>query len=151
MSIYVVYNENGIPVGCTDDKEILEDYMIKLMASNTSKKYYYKKIKCNKIKDISKYDDLFLVRIENTYIPARYFEYMEIENTFTVEETRYLKDILIKNLELRDMDAKERKVIEKAISVVEKWYNEDKEYTPDIDMLNSAEDLYRPYIEGWGE
>lgn len=146
MNAYIIYDEQQRVVAYTDDKEILEKYLFNI-EKTTHKKYSFKKIKYKHIKNISEYDDLYLIRYGDTYIPNKYYKYMELCDT--KEETRQVIDYLIRQLEQRELRDKKRKLVEKMILLIEKWYEEEKEYTPTNEELQNIEDHYKPYIEKW--
>ena len=147
MNVYIIYNDKNDIVAYTDDKEILDIYLRNIQYF-TKKDYTYKKIKYKNIENKSEYDDLYLVRLGDTYVPKKYLLYAEIASE-SVNELRYAKDILMKNLELRDMSKKDRKLIEKVLLLLEDWYTDDKLYTSSEDELSKLEDHYQPYVEGW--
>ena len=147
MNAYIIYNENNKVVAYTDDKEILETYLFNINKC-TGKQYSFKKVKYKRIKDNEDYDDLYLVRFNDTYIPSKFYKYMELEDS---NEGRRVVDYLMKNLEIRELSEKKRKLVEKMILLVEKWHTEDKEYTPDNEELEKLEDHYQPYLEKWYE
>lgn len=112
------------------------------------------KIKNKKIKKITDYDDLYLVRYGDCYIQSGYLEYMDITTGQYIYDNTYCKDVLMRILELYDLSNSEIKNIKKTIKLIDKILKEDSEYTPLFSDLEKMKLDYEPYMynkEIWNE
>lgn len=147
MNVYIIYNEDNKVIAYTDDKEVLESYLFNINKIH-NKNYSFKKIKLKNIKNKEIYDDLYLIKYNDTYIPQKYYQYIELVDS---KETKECIEYLMKELSIRDnLGKKKRKIIEKMIMLLEEWYEEDMEYTPDDKELEILEDHYKPYLDEIG-
>lgn len=128
-----------------DEYEVVKKYC------DAIKKCHNKELKIGKIKkkilkNISDFDDLYLVRYGGTYIQSGYLEYMDIERGPYIYDNRYCKDILLRILELYDLSNSEIKNVKKTIKLIDKIMKNDSDYTPLISELEEMKMEYEPYI-----
>lgn len=137
-----------------------------LIAFHDSKKVVNKYIadvyKCHKIhlelgriKEASEWklknkDDLYLVRVNDTYVQSGYLIYIQISSQQLVEDEEFAKDILYKMLEADRLTDKQARKIYNAIKVIEDVLYEDRNYIPTLNQLKTMKLDYDPYIYSSG-
>lgn len=107
------------------------------------------KIKNKKAKNDPDFDDLYLVRYQDTYIQSGYIEYLSLNDNQTMYDNMYALDVLLRFLDTdQSLTKKERKHIECVVSFLFNVLKEDKRYTPSLKDLKGLEEYYSSYING---
>lgn len=147
--MYCAINKNGDIVGYNEDYDVVYDYIHNLNKSKEDDDCNLKivKIKNKKFNKIPGLDDLYLVRYKSTYIQSGYILYLQLVSGEIAEDNVYVKDILLRVLEVYDLSNKESKIICKAIKVLDKIIEDEGSYTPSLKELNIYKNEYEPYIQ----
>ena len=93
---------------------------------------------------------MYLIRYGDTYVQSGYLLFVEISQSQISEDDQYALDILYRLLETARLSDKQSKKIMKAIKVMEKLVQEDREYIPSIEQLKRMKSDYEPYIYNTG-
>lgn len=145
--MYCVLNEEKI-IAFHEEKRVVESYCesIKKYHNKTLMIAKIKKHKRKKLKNISNYYDLYLVRYGDTYVQSGYIEYLEMHSPQIEYDHLQAKDTLLRIMELEELSEKEKKAYQVVLRSLEEIIEEDRSYTPDIKELNQMKDQYLPYI-----
>ncbi len=132
-----------------DDIDVVEKY-IDNIEKNHNIRLPMGKIKKKQLKKHPEYNDLYLVRYNETYVQAGYSETLSITSDTYIHDYRYAKDILLRSLEVEDMDENERKAVKKSIMVLDRIVKSYEEYVPELSTLQSTKMDLEAYIENRG-
>jgi hypothetical protein len=134
-----------------DELEVVETYVANAMRCNQNlPELHIGKIKKKKVKNMTEYDELYLVRYCDTYVQSGYLVYLEILSDQFIYDEKLCKDVLLRILECKDITDKERKSIERTVKVVDRVLQESKEFTPSLNELKKYESDYSPYMYNKG-
>lgn len=147
--MFCVYDDDENIIAFHDSRKVVEKYIESIYNINKIQ------LKIGKIKKSSEYkldgkDDLYLVRVNDTYVQSGYLVYMELVSQQLVEDEQYAKDILLRMLEVNRLSKKNAKKIEKAIEVIDELLYEDNHYVPSLPELKRIKMDYDPYIYNCG-
>ena len=143
--MYCVLDEYGRKViAIHDDKDTCEKYC-ELIEKYHDIKLPIGKIKKKKLKKHPELDELFLVRYNETYVQSGYVDVLEISSGEILHDYKYAKEILMRILEIEEIDKSNRKAIEKSILIIDELYNENSEFVPMLSDLQSAKMDYEAY------
>lgn len=142
---------SGNAVACHESKKIILEYKNSLLRDNDDTDSMYKicKIKKNELKNHVNIHDIYLVRYGYTYVPYVYFESLDVMDSQIFQDNEFCIDILYRLLENPDLKDKSIKHIEKTISILEKYNQEAKEYTPNEDKLKTYKNMVDRYKENY--
>ena len=145
--MYCVMNDDGNIIAYHEDKEVVQTYIENLLKSNDNEELNLSlvKIKNKIIEKNRRLDDLYLVRYGSTYIQTGYLIYLQIVSDDIANENIYIKDLLLRTLEVYKLSDKEAKTLTKAVKVIEKIIKRENCYTPTIEELNRYKMLYEEY------
>ena len=147
--MYASIDVSGKIIAIHDEKNIVEEY-------NDRVYYYHKihldiiKVKKKSVKKISYLDELYLIRYGETYVQAGYLTYIQLAYGQATDDEKYAKDILLRILELNKMSNKERKVLTKAVEILDRQIYSENQYTPSLSELKRLKSEYDPYIYNYG-
>ena len=98
------------------------------------------KIKKKKIKDSRMYEDLYLVRYNDTYVQAGYVDVLKLMSDDFIYDYKYTTDILMRILEVsgNEISNGEKKAVRKVILMLDRLIKEDEEFVPQLNTLQSA-------------
>lgn len=94
--------------------------------------------------------DLYLVRYADTYVQAGYLLYIQLLSDQVDYDHEYVRDILLRILEITTLSKKEKKHLEKSVEIIDKMLANEKRYTPTIQDLKSIKTDYDPYFYNAG-
>lgn len=141
MKVYTVVNDAGDILAWHEDVNVVENYI--------SKVYKTSKVSLNVNKErvdvVNKLDDLYLARYGNTYIQIGYICYLSNLTENVIEDNRYARDIILRELERCDLTKKEKKTLSKAADILDRLVYEDSSYTPCLTELQRIKEEYDPY------
>ena len=133
-----------------DEKSVVKKY-IRRIRDSSGKRLHYVKIKRKKAEKIKNYLDLYLVRYGETYIQSGYVEAMETADPQVVYDHRYARDVIMRILEVSDMlTNNDVKVLGKAIKIIDRLIDDEKDYTPSLEDLERMQDQYEKYKREFG-
>lgn len=145
--MWCVYDSDENIIAFHDSKKVVEKYVDSVFSIHNIL------LEIGKIKKDSEYklqnnDELYLVRYNDTYVQEGYLLYLQIVSDCRcgVEDEEFTRDILFRLLEMNRLNNKEKKVIEKAIKVIDSLLAEDEKFIPTLDQLKSLKLDYDPYI-----
>ena len=98
------------------------------------------KIKKKKIKDSSMYEDLYLVRYNDSYVQAGYVDVLKLMSEDFAYDYKYTIEILMRVLELcgDDITKGEKKAIQKTIYALNRLIKDDADFVPELATLQTA-------------
>ena len=107
-------------------------------------------VKIPKSTKIHEYDDLYLVRYGDSYIQLKYYEVAQEQDEELLYDLNITKDVLLRTLEFTE-DKKERKNIEKTLSVIERQISRIKSESADPNTLEHLYQLKMSYMNAMYE
>lgn len=152
--MYAAMNSNGEPIAFHKKLSVLSEYVDNVRSYHDGEvKLRIAKIKNKKVKGLKDFDDLYLVRIGDTFIQNKFYNYMRFvsdEPLYDLQRTiSTLEDILtIKNDELSSKDIKH---IKKSIKIVKAVLEKDKKYTPTYQEMEELKTNYDSFTDEFGE
>lgn len=98
------------------------------------------------------YDEIYLVRAGDTYIPSKLFSVYKKMTSETVNEYRLAIDILYRVVETEDVSSRDMKSIEKVVCLLENFISEFEgdDALPSISLLSEMSDNYSSYEDAIG-
>ena len=140
-------SENDEIVAYHENKEVVEKYIYNAMRSEASSDLdlILIKMKDKAILKNPRLDDLYLVRYGSTYIQTGYVLYLQLVSNDIAGENEYLKDLLLRTLEIYKLSDKKAKIIKKAIKVIDDIIETEDSFTPSIKELKNYKDFYSRY------
>lgn len=149
--MYCVYNEDEKIIAFHDDLEVVETYIRHLKNSNPGLyEMHVGKIKKKKLKNLQDFDNLYLVRYADTYVQSGFTAYLELVSSQYISDEKQCKEILLRILECRDLTDKERKRINKAVKIIDRFLGDSRKHTPTLEELQEYENHYYPYLYNKG-
>lgn len=169
--VYRIDDPNEL-YGWSDDKDAAEMYAFRLNKSTKSdiKKQYsiqetndkdnpytfiegylYFVVRRMRMNNPNEYDNTYLVRLNDTYVPIYLVREMKNLMSDIIEDDRFAIDILSRELERCNLSKKDSKTLVRAIVILEAILQEDLEFTPDPKMLKELEELNYKYYEKGGD
>lgn len=135
-------------VACHDEKRVARAYIRNFERSHPEMVDVFQ-IKKEKHRDvpIDVRTDLYLVRYGHTYVPYEYYTYLELVSEQPIEDLRYVKEILMRIEESKEMSNKTRKHFDYVIKEVSGYLNDALDYTSSMQELVQYKDQYDLYIE----
>ena len=152
FDMYAVFDTESLSnnpklIAFHSDKLVAETYTY-VMNSEHKHKYKVRKIKSKDFYKMYKNpDDLYLVRYGDNYVQVKYLDYLSMMSDQVIYDNKYAKDILLKVLEARDLSKREKKVLQKAILLLEDIIHDDESYVPDEKELNGIKEYYDAMAE----
>jgi len=145
--MYCVYDTTDKIIAFHDDIDVVTTYVTNIKKSNSDHPdLKIGKIKKKKVKSTIDFDDLYLVRYGDTYIQSKYIMYGELLSGQCIYDNQHCRDTLLRILECDDITPKERKTIERTVKIIDRILQNDKEYTPTIQLLKTCEMDYAQYM-----
>lgn len=150
--MYAVIENNNI-VAYNKRYSVCIEYInnVKKTYSNNKDEYNNKleiiKIKNKKAKNKSDFDELYLIRYEDTYIQSGYVEYLSLSAEQIFYDNKYALDVLLKFLDTDfPMSKKDKNHLEHVVSFLYNIIKNDKLYTPCLNDLKNMGENYSTYI-----
>ena len=108
MALYAVLNEHGNPIAYHERLDVVRDYKF----GCKQQKYRVVRVKHPKrVEDTLEYAELYLTRVGEIYVPAKYYESADIIMTDELESYYRITDTITKNLEFEKLDRKTQKAL----------------------------------------
>ena len=152
--MYVIINEENEVIAYNKRYTVCIEYIdnLKRTYSDKNENFAIIKIKNKKAKNDPEFNDLYLIRYENTYIQSGYIEYLSFSGEQMFYDNKYALDVLLKFLDTDyPMSKKDKKHLEHVVSFLYNVIKDDKLYTPCLDDLKSLQEYYSTYICGISE
>ena len=146
--MYAAFDGKQI-VAFHDEYRVVEEYC-SLIEKNHNGRLSICKIKDKKCTKLDYFEDLYLVRYNETYVQSGYVLYLQILTDDYIHDHVYAKDILMRILEFYSFSKDEMKAIKKTIKILDNMIKDDSEYVPELSTLKSMEVDYQPYIYNKG-
>lgn len=147
--MYVIIDEKNEIVAYNKRYSVCIEYInnIKRTYSDSDKNLEIVKIKDKKARNDPEFDELYLIRYENTYIQSGYIEYLSLNGEQIFYDNKYALDVLLKFLDTDyPMSKKDRKHIEHVVTFLYNIIKDDKLYTPSLYDLKGLREYYSTYI-----
>jgi hypothetical protein len=138
--MYGILKEKTL-VAVHDEKEIVEKFINTL---ENPDEYDLIKIKNKVIKTNPNYEDIYLVRYGDKYVPYYLYDTLKNETDQFSYDLKYCKDILFRLLEDQSRSEKERKALLRVIGMIEE---EMETFDMDLETLEKMDDLNRAFKE----
>ena len=142
--MYVVLYKKKV-IAFHDEKRVVKCYTDRVK-SRYDERLVVCKVKKKDEKNINQLYDLYLVRYGDTYIQSGYMEYLQLADPQLEYDHQYAKDVLMKVLEIEDLNKKEKRAIKDSVTILEGLIDIDRKYTPTLEELQRLQDQYAPYI-----
>ena len=147
MALYAVLNEWGKPIAYHERLEVVRDYKLGCKQS----KYHVVKVKHPKdIEDTLEYAELYLTRVGEIFVPAKYYESAEMIMTDELESYYRITDTITKDLEFEKLDRKTRKSLIAALGYYENKIRDIRETAipeEDLRRMNTQYLEYRVRVD----
>lgn len=147
--MYVIIDEKNEIVAYNKRYSVCIEYInnLKRTYSDSDKNLEIVKIKDKKARNDPEFDELYLIRYENTYIQSGYIEYLSLSGEQIFYDNKYALDVLLKFLDTDyPMSKKDRKHIEHVVTFLYNIIKDDKLYTPSLYDLKGLQEYYSTYI-----
>lgn len=130
-----VINESLIAIH--DDRDVVESYISKYERDNNKS---VDLVKCpkKKLKKISGYEDLYLLRVGDNYVPTKYYSTNENITNEALYDLKYARDVILRILEYRSNGAKS---LEKTVQILEEEISNISENVLSIELLDDIKTL----------
>jgi hypothetical protein len=138
--MYGILKEKTL-IAVHDEKEIVEKFINTL---ENPDEYDLIKIKNKVIKTNPNYEDIYLVRYGDKYVPYYLYDTLKNETDQFSYDLKYCKDILFRLLEDQSRSEKERKALLRVIGMIEE---EMETFDMDLETLEKMDDLNRAFKE----
>ena len=138
--------ENDKFIAFHDEKRVVRKYVNRIRDSNEDKSLCIVKLGNKKAKKINRYYDLYLVRYGDIYVQSGYLDIVELADPQIEYDHQYAKDVLMRLLELGNIDDEKQIHIEETICLLDQLIRKEKKYTPSLEELERMEDHYGPYL-----
>jgi hypothetical protein len=145
--MWAAYDDNKKEiVAFHDEKRVVKCYISNIEKNYKDISLSLLKLPNKKCRNLQNFDDLYLVRYEDTYVQNRYYVYQEILTGGSIYENRLVKEILERSLGSYDFSKKELKTIIKTIKIFDKILADDISFVMSYEDLKKSEMDYYPYI-----
>jgi hypothetical protein len=128
-----------------DEYRVVKSYC-ELIRKHHDVKLTICKIKNKKCRKLNDFDDLYLVRYNETYVQCGYLVYLQLLSDEYVYDHTYVKDILMRMMEVYEFSHDELKAIKKTIKIMDKIIKDESEFVPELSTLKQMELDYQPYF-----
>lgn len=147
--MFCVFNGKGEIVAFHDYVDVVEEYVDHIKMHHKDAELHIGKLKKKKANSV-RYADLYLVRYADTYVQQGYLEYLSYFSDQDLYDLKYAKEVLLRLLEGKNFDKKDKKYVERVIYILDEELQNDKEYTPTIDELRRFKMHYESYLYNTG-
>ena len=138
--------KSGIVIAIHDELDVINkfidsqnsdisDYKIVKIKKKSHKKYKY----------LYEYQDLYLVRYGDNYVPFKLYDTLKDASDEYFYDLRYCKDVLLRLLEEKHNNHKDRKALFRCVKIIVDEINNG--LSSDIDYLNDLSELNKAYKE----
>lgn len=152
--MYKIVNKNNEIIAFNKRYDVCIKYINNLNRTYEDNNDYFEneliiqKIKNKKAKQHPDFNDLYLIRYNDTYIQSGYTDYLTISGEQVFYDNKYALDVLVKFLDTDyPMSKKDKKHIEHTIAFLFNVIKDDKLYTPSLKDLKAMEEHYSSYAE----
>ena len=151
--MYAAMN-NGEPIAFHKELSVVNEYVDNVRRYHDGEvKLRIAKIKNKKIKNLKDFNDLYLVRIGDTFIQSKFYNYMRFVSDEPLYDLKLTIDTLERVLTCKndDLSSKDAKHIKKSIKIVKEVLEKEKKYTPTYQEMEELKMDYDAFTDELGE
>ena len=130
-----------------DDEEVVDEFVQQQSAKQLNI-VKLKKSKSKEIKRSSKYQDLYLVRYGDMYVPYEYYDTVKELNGQAAYDIKYCRDVIMRLLEEHEFTDKEVKHMMKTVCILAEVSDDTVVDIETVRHMKEMNDQYRQTING---